>query len=219
MRSHRPIPRDGFGNRRAFAAFKAGSVTRCFQPVRTYADGQRTPCLPDSARVANPCHGNRSAGSNLTIALSSTFGGKAGRTRRDEYGRGRCEIVAATVLLARDSRTAFARQWLVALPSWGWIGARPSSFASKIATAFHLRPSWLTTGSGDFRLQNLRSVLICSHAIVAVEDARFEMHHGVDWKSVAAAAWQDVSHLSSRRGASTLDHAASAAARSAPHTL
>jgi penicillin-binding protein 1C len=42
------------------------------------------------------------------------------------------------------------------------------------------------------------------NAIVAVEDSRFYQHHGVDWKSVAVAAWQDVSHLSARRGASTL---------------
>jgi penicillin-binding protein 1C len=42
------------------------------------------------------------------------------------------------------------------------------------------------------------------NAIVAVEDSRFYQHHGVDWKSVAVAAWQDVSHLGARRGASTL---------------
>jgi penicillin-binding protein 1C len=41
-------------------------------------------------------------------------------------------------------------------------------------------------------------------AIVAVEDSRFYQHHGVDWTSVLAAMWQDMSHLSARRGASTL---------------
>lgn len=41
-------------------------------------------------------------------------------------------------------------------------------------------------------------------AVVAVEDSRFEQHHGVDWHSVSAAAWEDVSTLSIRRGASTI---------------
>jgi len=41
-------------------------------------------------------------------------------------------------------------------------------------------------------------------AIIAVEDSRFYLHHGVDWKSAAAAAWHDLTHLSFRRGASTL---------------
>jgi penicillin-binding protein 1C len=41
-------------------------------------------------------------------------------------------------------------------------------------------------------------------AIVAVEDERFYGHHGVDWRSVAGSAWEDVRHLGVRRGASTL---------------
>ncbi len=41
-------------------------------------------------------------------------------------------------------------------------------------------------------------------AIVAVEDARFYQHGGVDWRSVTGAAWEDVRGLSVRRGASTL---------------
>ena len=42
------------------------------------------------------------------------------------------------------------------------------------------------------------------HAIIAAEDARFYDHHGVDWKSVASAAWQDLIHLRIVRGASTI---------------
>ena len=42
------------------------------------------------------------------------------------------------------------------------------------------------------------------NAMVAVEDGRFYEHHGVDWKSVASAGWDDLLHLSFRRGASTL---------------
>ncbi len=41
-------------------------------------------------------------------------------------------------------------------------------------------------------------------AVVAVEDARFYAHGGVDWRSAAGAAWQDLTSLSLRRGASTI---------------
>ena len=41
-------------------------------------------------------------------------------------------------------------------------------------------------------------------AIVAVEDSRFFEHHGVDWRSMAGALWQDARHLGIRRGGSTL---------------
>ncbi len=42
------------------------------------------------------------------------------------------------------------------------------------------------------------------HAIVAIEDSRFYEHAGVDWRSAMGAAWEDLHHLSIRRGASTL---------------
>ncbi len=48
---------------------------------------------------------------------------------------------------------------------------------------------------------------ICPHllqAIVAVEDSRFYEHGGVDWKSVAGAAWEDFRYVEVRRGASTI---------------
>ena len=41
-------------------------------------------------------------------------------------------------------------------------------------------------------------------AVVAVEDERFYRHGGVDWRSAAGAAWQDLASLSLRRGASTI---------------
>ncbi len=41
-------------------------------------------------------------------------------------------------------------------------------------------------------------------AIVAVEDERYYQHGGVDWHAAAAAAWQDATSLSFRRGASTI---------------
>ena len=56
-------------------------------------------------------------------------------------------------------------------------------------------------------------------AIVAVEDSRFFEHHGVDWRSVGAAAWHDVTHLSGRRGASTLTMQLEQLRDPQPHTL
>jgi penicillin-binding protein 1C len=41
-------------------------------------------------------------------------------------------------------------------------------------------------------------------AIVAAEDSRFYKHHGVDWRSVAGTAWDDLIHLRFVRGASTI---------------
>jgi penicillin-binding protein 1C len=41
-------------------------------------------------------------------------------------------------------------------------------------------------------------------AVVAVEDARFFDHAGVDWRAGVAAAWQNVTSFRIRRGASTL---------------
>ncbi|HEX3357942.1 MAG TPA: penicillin-binding protein 1C [Tepidisphaeraceae bacterium] len=42
------------------------------------------------------------------------------------------------------------------------------------------------------------------NAIIAVEDSRFKNHAGVDWRSIFAAAVNDIAHLSIRRGGSTL---------------
>jgi penicillin-binding protein 1C len=42
------------------------------------------------------------------------------------------------------------------------------------------------------------------NAVIAVEDSRFYEHAGVDWRSVAGATWEDLTHFSIRRGASTI---------------
>jgi penicillin-binding protein 1C len=61
------------------------------------------------------------------------------------------------------------------------------------------------------------------NAIVAVEDSRFRSHHGVDWKSVAAAVFTDLQHLRFARGASTItmqvEHLSSRAPRSLGNKL
>src|SRR4029453_10886074 len=41
-------------------------------------------------------------------------------------------------------------------------------------------------------------------AVVAVEDARFFEHGGLDWRAAAGAAWQNLTAMRVRRGASTL---------------
>src|SRR5947209_13554465 len=62
------------------------------------------------------------------------------------------------------------------------------------------------SSSGDWHLR-LSESDISPHlfdAIVAVEDARFYDHGGVDWRSLAGAMWQDLTTLSLHRGASTI---------------
>ena len=41
------------------------------------------------------------------------------------------------------------------------------------------------------------------HALLVIEDQRFAQHHGVDWRAVLAALWQNLGS-ERRRGASTL---------------
>ncbi|HXE55207.1 MAG TPA: penicillin-binding protein 1C, partial [Tepidisphaeraceae bacterium] len=59
-------------------------------------------------------------------------------------------------------------------------------------------------GQWRFRLTEDQISPHLLEAIVAVEDSRFDAHHGVDWRSVAAATWEDLIHFGARRGASTL---------------
>ena len=42
------------------------------------------------------------------------------------------------------------------------------------------------------------------HAVIAIEDERFEDHYGVDWKRTVAAVFNEVLHIRSRFGGSTL---------------
>jgi penicillin-binding protein 1C len=53
-------------------------------------------------------------------------------------------------------------------------------------------------------LQAEQMSVYLQQAIVAVEDARFSTHQGVDWMAVAAAAWRNVSRNQIHRGASTI---------------
>lgn len=56
-------------------------------------------------------------------------------------------------------------------------------------------------------------------AIVAVEDARFFAHHGVDWKAATAALWQDLTSLRAKRGGSTITMQLQRLRQPAAHTF
>ena len=57
-----------------------------------------------------------------------------------------------------------------------------------------LRLSWV-------RLEDVSPAFL--RALVAIEDQRFETHHGIDWRALIAALWQNLTS-DRRRGASTL---------------
>ena len=42
------------------------------------------------------------------------------------------------------------------------------------------------------------------NAFIAIEDERFYDHHGVDYKGIVRALWNDITHRTSRQGASTI---------------
>lgn len=80
-------------------------------------------------------------------------------------------------------------------PSQAWLLDRHGELLQTLRTDPHgLRLPWVA-------LDDVSPAFI--DALVAVEDQRFWQHHGVDWRALIAAAWQNLtSHR--RRGASTL---------------
>jgi penicillin-binding protein 1C len=101
--------------------------------------------------------------------------------------------------------------WLGFLAAVAWwpypagIGA-PSAASTFIDDRNGIPLAAFVAGDGQWRIA-LREDQISPHllnAIVAVEDSRFNAHHGVDWRSAAMAAWEDVRGMKIRRGASTL---------------
>jgi penicillin-binding protein 1C len=124
---------------------------------------------------------------------------------------------------------------VVAGPLGGWLGFRAAILwwpypigidqtpadSSRIEDRNGVELAAFAAQDGQWRV-SLGQEQISPHlmdAIVAVEDWRFFEHHGVDWKSVAGAAWQDVTHLSDRRGASTLTMQLQRLRDPQPHTL
>jgi penicillin-binding protein 1C len=135
-----------------------------------------------------------------------------------------------------------ARRWIVRLGAVGCAGALASWLGFRAAVAWWPYPIGIdqapadssrvedrngvelaafVAGDGQWRI-SLSDDQMSPHlvgAIVAVEDSRFFEHHGVDWRSVGAAAWHDVTHLSGRRGASTLTMQLERLRDPQPHTL
>ena len=80
-------------------------------------------------------------------------------------------------------------------PSYAYLLARDGTVLQAQRLDFHgLRLPWAG-------LDEVSPAFM--HALLAIEDGRFEQHHGVDWRAVLAALWQNFSS-DRRRGASTL---------------
>ncbi len=80
-------------------------------------------------------------------------------------------------------------------PSYAYLLARDGTVLQAQRLDFHgLRLPWVS-------LDEVSPAFI--HALLAIEDQRFEQHHGVDWRAVLAALWQNLGS-ERRRGASTL---------------
>ena len=88
--------------------------------------------------------------------------------------------------------TALRDSWQ---PSYAYLLARDGEVLQGQRVDFHgLRLPWVT-------LAKVSPAFL--HALVVIEDQRFEQHHGVDWRALLAALWQNV-RSARRRGASTI---------------
>ncbi|MFT3789299.1 MAG: transglycosylase domain-containing protein [Tepidisphaeraceae bacterium] len=111
--------------------------------------------------------------------------------------------LAATVLTAPLAPVVLVEA-LARLQSPGAVAPPPSSV--QIVDRNGVRLATLASRAGGFR-ETLPLTHMGPHlpaAIVAVEDARFFEHGGVDWTSAFGAAWSDLASLRIKRGASTL---------------
>ena len=96
--------------------------------------------------------------------------------------------------LAADARS-FAEVRAAWQPSYAYLLARDGTVLQGQRLDFHgLRLPWVA-------LEDISPAFIT--ALLAVEDRRFKQHHGVDWRALLAAAWQNLGS-ERRRGASTL---------------
>ena len=125
------------------------------------------------------------------------------------------ESTVRTAGVRRTGRVALAALLACGLPVaafeaavawWPMAPARPPSASTWIVDRAGRPLAAYAAADGQWR-QPLTADQIGPHlldAVVAVEDQRFYHHGGVDWRSAAAAAWQDATSLSLRRGASTI---------------
>jgi penicillin-binding protein 1C len=80
-------------------------------------------------------------------------------------------------------------------PSYAYLLARDGTVLQGQRIDFHgLRLPWVA-------LDDVSPAYV--RALLAIEDQHFEQHHGVDWRAVAAALWQNLG-TTRRRGASTV---------------
>ncbi|MCC6710233.1 MAG: penicillin-binding protein 1C [Gammaproteobacteria bacterium] len=80
-------------------------------------------------------------------------------------------------------------------PSYAWLAARDGTVLQAQRIDFHgLRLPWV-------KLDEVSPAFV--RALLAIEDQRFHAHHGVDWRALAAALWQNTTGTE-KRGASTL---------------
>lgn len=108
-------------------------------------------------------------------------------------------VLLATVLLAALTNQVSARTlaevraaWQ---PSYAYLLARDGTVLQGQRLDFKgLRLPWVS-------LDEVSPAFI--EALIAIEDQRFAQHHGVDWRAVLAALWQNLGS-ERRRGASTL---------------
>jgi penicillin-binding protein 1C len=113
-------------------------------------------------------------------------------------------------------RTAVATAACVLVATGGFAADMPKDF-DDMRTGWEPSYAWLLDRDGvvlevdRLEFDGLRAPWVAlddvspalREAVVAIEDRRFRMHGGVDWRAAAAAAWQSLAGRG-RRGASTI---------------
>ncbi|MBM4202464.1 MAG: hypothetical protein FJ189_14435, partial [Gammaproteobacteria bacterium] len=167
------------------------------------------------------CHGGTGEPTKLHEILSASAGcpgtpdirdrsGREARVSRlvpgDRHGIRRRRLLARACLAALLLATAPLRA-LGAFPSLAQVRAawRPSEayLLDRHGTVLHeLRVDLSARRLAWTELVDISPALM--RAVIQAEDRRFYDHPGVDWRAVAAAAWNRLTSAHSRRGASTL---------------
>jgi penicillin-binding protein 1C len=128
-------------------------------------------------------------------AKSARWTRRARRLRRLALGLLLAPLIAHLVFHAAVCVLPYPQHLEAMEPSGLWIEDRAGQ---PLAALVASDDQWRLPLSGDQFSAHL------VNAIVAVEDARFYEHRGVDLKAAAAAAWQNVAAMKVKRGGSTL---------------
>ena len=109
--------------------------------------------------------------------------------------RARLLVLASWALVSVVSAHEFSTVRAAWQPSYAYLLARDGVVLQGQRLDFHgLRLPWVA-------VENVSPAFL--HALLAIEDQRFEQHQGVDWRALVAALGQNLFN-SQRRGASTL---------------